>query len=65
MASINITDRPNSSRNRTPKKFAKKKGGKIAKTDTKIRKPIFKKNGKLPKLKDAEEKCFHYHEQGH
>ena len=65
MASINIADRPNSSRNRAPKKFAKKKGRKTAKTETKVRKHIFKKNVKLPKLKDAKGKFFHYHEQGH
>ena len=65
MASINITDRPSSSRNYTPKKFTKKKGGKAAKTETKVRKPVFKKNGKLPKLKDAKRKCFHCREQGH
>ena len=65
MASINIADRPSSSKNRAPKKFAKKKGGRVAKTETKVRKPIFKKNVKLPKLKDAKGKCFHCHEQGH
>ena len=65
MASINIADRPSSSRNRAPKKFAKKKGGRAAKTETKVRKPVFKKNVKLPKLKDAEGKCFYCHEQGH
>ena len=65
MTSINITDRPNSSRNRTSKKFAKKKGGKATKTETKVRNPIFKKNEKLPKLKDAKRKCFHYQEQGY
>ena len=65
MTSINITDRPRSSRNRTPNKFAKNKGGKVAKAETKIRKHIFKKNGKLPKLKDAKRKCFHCHEQGY
>ena len=65
MASVNIADRPNSSRNLAPKKFAKKKGGRTAKTETKVRKPVFMKNVKLPKLKDAKGKCFHCHEQGH
>ena len=59
MASINIADRPSSLRNPTPKNFAKKKGGKAAKTETKVRKPVFKKNGKLLKLKGTEGKCFH------
>ena len=62
MASINIADRPSSSKNRAPKKFAKKKGGRTAKAKNKVRKPIFKKNVKLQKLKDAKGKCFHCHE---
>ena len=62
MASVNITDRPSSSKNRAPKKFAKKKGGRMTMAKNKVRKPIFKKNIKLPKLKDAKEKCFHSHE---
>ena len=41
MASINIADRPSSSRSRAPKKFAKKKGSKAPKTETKVRKPVF------------------------
>ena len=36
MASINITDRPSSSKNRAPKKFAKKKGGRTAKATNKV-----------------------------
>ena len=60
MMSINIADRPNSSRNHTPKKFAKKKGGNAARSETKVQKPVFKKNEKLPKLKDTKEKYFHY-----
>ena len=62
MAFINIIDRPSSSRNWAPKKFAKKKGGRAGKTETKVRKPVFKKNVKLPKLKDAKGKCFHCQE---
>ena len=65
MASINIADRPSSSKGRTSRKFAKKKDGRLAKAEHKVRKPVFKKNAKLPKLKDAKEKCFHCHEQGH
>ena len=65
MAYINIADRPSSLKNRAPKKFAKKKGRRTAKAENNVRKPISKKNVKLPKLKDAKEKCFHYHEQGH
>ena len=65
MAFINIAERPSSLRSRTRKKFAKKKGGKAAKTETKVQKPIFKKNMKLSKLNDGKEKCFYCHEQGH
>ena len=65
MTSINIADRPSSSKNFSPKKFAKKKGRRSAKAENKVRKPVFKKNVKLPKLKDAKEKCFHCHEQGY
>ena len=65
IASINISDRPSSLRSHTPKKFPKKKGGRVAKTDTKVQKPIFKKDAKLLKLKDAKGKCFHCQEQGH
>ena len=65
MTSINITDKPSSSRNCAPKKFPKQKGGKAAKTETKVRKPIFKKNVKLSKLKYTKGKCFYCHEQGH
>ena len=61
MASINITDRPSSSKSRASKKFAKKKGGKAAKIETKVRKSVFKKNVKLLKLKDTKGKCFHYY----
>ena len=59
MASINIADRANSSKNRAPKKFAKKKGRRTAKVENKVRNPVFKKNVKIPKLKDAKGKCFH------
>ena len=65
MALINIADRPSSSRNRASKKFSKKKGGRAAKTENKVRKPVFKKNVKLPKLPNVKEKYFNYHEQGH
>ena len=62
MAFVNITDRASSLKNRTPKKFAKKNGSKTAKVENKVRKQVFKKNVKLPKLKDAKRKCFHCHE---
>ena len=65
MASINIADRPNSSKGRTSRKFAKKKGGRPTKAENKIRKPVFKRNAKVPKLKDAKGKCFYCHELGH
>ena len=65
MASINIADKPSSSKNYASKKFAKKKGGRMAKVENKVQKPVFKKNVKLPKLKDSKGKCFHCHEQGH
>ena len=65
MPSINIADRASALKNRAPKKFAKKKGGRTAKVENKVRKPVFKKNVKLPKLKDAKGKCFHWHELGH
>ena len=62
MASINIANRPSSSKIRGLKKFAKKKGSRTAKAENKVRKLVFKKNVKLPKLKDAKEKYFHCHE---
>ena len=65
MVSVNITDRASSSKNHASKKFVKKKGGRTAKVEKKVRKSVFKKNVKLPKLKDAKGKCFHCHEQGH
>ena len=65
MASVNIADRASSSKNRAPKKFAKKKGRRSAKTEIKVRKPVFKQNAKVPKLKDTKGKCFHCHELGH
>ena len=65
MAFINIADRPSSSRGRNVRKFAKKKGGRPAKVEHKVRKPSFKKNVKLPKLKNAKGKCFYCHELGH
>ena len=65
MASVNIADRPSSSKNRAPKKFTKKNGGRTAKVENKVRKPVFKKNVKLLKLKDVKGKCFHCHKQGH
>ena len=65
MASINIADRPSSLRGLNSRKFTKKKGGRPAKAENKVRKPVFKKNAKLPKLKDAKGKCFHCHELGH
>ena len=65
MASINSTDRASSLKNCAPKKFAKKKVGRTAKTEIKVWKPIFKKNVELLKLKDAKEKCFYCHEQGY
>ena len=58
MASINIANRPISSKSRALKRFAKKKGGRTAKAENKVRKPVFKKNLKLPKLKDAKKKVF-------
>ena len=36
MASVNIADRPSSSKNYSPKKFAKKKGGRSAKAENKV-----------------------------
>ena len=51
MASINIACRPTSSRNRALNEFAKRKGGKVARTETKVQKLVFKKNRKLPKLR--------------
>ena len=48
MTSVNIIDRASSLKNRAPKKFAKKKGGRMAKVENKVRKPVFKKNIKLP-----------------
>ena len=65
MTSVNIADRASSSKNHAPKKFAKKKGGKTAKAENKARKPVFKKNVKLPKLNDVKGKCFHCNEQGY
>ena len=65
MASVNIADRASSSKNRAPKKFAKKKGGKPAKTENKVRKTVFKRNAKVPKIKDAKGRCFHCYELGH
>ena len=66
---FNIADRPSSSRKRPAKKFAKKKIGaakeKVEKQNLKVQKPNFKKARKLPKLKDAKEKCFYCQEQGH
>ena len=56
--SINITDRPSSSRNCTPKKFAKKKGGKAAKLETKVRKPVFKKKWETSKAQECKQKVF-------
>ena len=58
MVSINITDRPSSSRNCTPKKFAKKKGGKAAKLETKVRKPVFKKKWETSKAQACKRKVF-------
>ena len=40
MASINIANRPSSSKNHAPKKFAKKKGGRMTKAENKFRKPV-------------------------
>ena len=65
MASVNIADKPSSLKSRALKRFVKKKGGRTAKVENKVRKPIFKKNAKLPKLKDAKGKCFHCQKQGH
>ena len=59
MVSINIVDRPSSQKSRALKKFAKKKSDRIAKADNEVRKPVFKKNVKLPKLKDTKGKCFY------
>ena len=65
MASINIADRPSSLKGRISRRFDKKKGGRPAKIENKVRKPIFKRNAKVPKLKDAKGKCFNCHELGH
>ena len=69
MASINITDRPSSLRNRTPKKFAKKKVNipkrKVAKHNPRIQKPGFKKTEKVPKSNDVKGKYFFRHELRH
>ena len=69
MASINISDRPSSSRNQSGKKFAKRKVNalkrKAVKYNLKLQKPSFKKIGKLPKPNDVKGKCFFYHELGH
>ena len=43
MAYMTITNRPSSSRNRTPKMFAIKKGGKAARSETKVQKPVLRK----------------------
>ena len=60
MASVNISDRPSSSRNQSGKEFAKRKvnapKGKVAKNNPKIQKPSFKKTGKLWKPNDVNKK---------
>ena len=69
MASVNISDRPSSSRNQSRKKFAKRKVDapkrKATKHNSKIQKPSFKKIGKLLKPNDVKGKCFFCHELGH
>ena len=51
MTSVNIVDRPSSSKNRAPKKFAKKKGGRTTKVENKVRKSRARPlEEKLPKV---------------
>ena len=65
MASVNITDKPSSSRNRSVKKFAKRKVGapkrKAAKHNRKVQKASFKKTRKFLKSNDIKGKYFFYH----
>ena len=67
MASVNISDRPLSSKNQSMKKFAKRKVSvpkrKVAKHNSKIQKPSFKKTEKLLKPNDVKGKCFYCDEQ--
>ena len=55
MASVNIADRASSSKNCAPKKFAKKKGGRTAKVENKVQKPVFEKNINFQSLRTQKE----------
>ena len=69
MASVNISDRPSSSRNQSENKFAKKKVNipkrKVAKRNLKIQKPGLKKIGKVLKSDDVKGKYFFCRKPGY